>query len=108
LNQPTNRINALLKILENEPNDEFSLYALALEYRSVNDDISAINMLDKLVINHPKYLPAYYILAELLTKHDAFYKAIQIAKEGKQLALAQKNMKTAGELQTLIDMWSDD
>lgn len=58
------RIKFLLDFLEKEPNDAFTLYALALEYLK-EDTTKALFYFEKLIAEQPEYAPTYYHLAQL-------------------------------------------
>ena len=57
------RLDLLYKYLKDDPNDPFNLYAIATEYKRVNPS-KAIEYYEKLIRQHPDYLPTYYHLAE--------------------------------------------
>ena len=53
------RLDELLKILNEDPNDPFTLYAIATEYLNI-DLIEARKHYEYLLQNHPNYIPTYY------------------------------------------------
>jgi thioredoxin-like negative regulator of GroEL len=64
----TERIARLEAMLENDPHDPFTAYALALEWNSAGETTRAISMLEHLRKRHPDYVPAYHQLGVLLAK----------------------------------------
>ncbi len=58
------RIRQLEKFIQEDPNDAFSKYALALEYLHTNKSKSA-ELFDNLLENHPDYIGTYYHAAAL-------------------------------------------
>jgi hypothetical protein len=100
---------ALLKSLQAEnPSDPFPNYALAIEYRSLGDNQKAIYLLRESLINNADYLPAYYPLISLLIEKEELTEALQIAHDGIVLATQQKNLKTASEIRSLIELEIDE
>ena len=81
------RIALLKKYIEEEPENPFNAYALAMEYYDT-EPASALRLLQDLLSTHPGYLPSYYKVAHLLWEEEkwdqaegAFIKGIQLAKE---------------------------
>ncbi len=81
------RASQLRKLLENDPNDPFLKYALALEYVDHNTEYS-FRLFTELIKDHPDYAPTYYHAANLFTDlgymdlaKDTFEKGIEITKD---------------------------
>jgi len=55
-----NRISMLEKFMLEEPADPFPVYALALEYQ-VTEKNKAQELFERLLRDHPDYLPTYYL-----------------------------------------------
>jgi tetratricopeptide (TPR) repeat protein len=91
------RLNALLGFLEENPNDAFTLYGIALEYMSSGEPKAQVYF-DLLLDNHAEYLPTYYKAAEYFTDQGEFKKAIKIFEKGIALAEKQQELKTLQEL----------
>lgn len=87
----------LLTFYEEDPEDPFNIYALALEY-SKSDAVRAAEFFDVLLAEHPLYLPTYYHAAAFFTMLENFAKADEIYVKGISLALNQNNTKTHQEL----------
>lgn len=90
-------LESLLTFYEEDPADPFNLYALALEY-SKTDSVEARRYFEKLLEQHPDYLPTYYHAGELFTQLEDFERADEIYKNGISVALKQGNNKTHQEL----------
>ena len=56
----TDRMRQLQQMLQKEPNDAFLLYALALEYKKINDSANALAYLDRVISIDPGYCYAYH------------------------------------------------
>jgi tetratricopeptide (TPR) repeat protein len=97
-----NRIAQLTRFHEEDPNDPFILYGLALEYQKT-DVKKSEDIFDKLLAAFPEYLPSYYHAAKqkvVLGKHEL---AIQIFQRGIALAQKQHDTTTTRELQSALN-----
>lgn len=97
------RLETLKKIVEDEPMDEFSRYALALEYISVGEKEKALEEFNNLLSRSPEYLPLYYQLGKLYEDNGDSNKAISIYEEGISLAEKQNDSHTKSELQEALE-----
>ncbi len=95
------RIKMLEKFANEDPSDPFPLYALALEYQSV-DKVKAKALFDKLLGQFKEYLPTYYIAGSFYLKQDVS-KAREIFEQGLMLAKQQNNAATQREIQAALD-----
>lgn len=94
----------LKKMMEEDPNDPFCQYALALEYAT--DEAmrpKALELLKSLVANHSSYLPSYYQLVNLLKIDGEPAEAKKIAKAGLVLAEQQQNRHAHAEISYLLE-----
>ena len=99
MNQP--RIDLLEKFIEEDPSDPFNYYALALEYLQTNPN-KASELFDEILINHPDYLPVYYIAGTLCAELANEVKALEILNKGVELAKRKSDFKTLRELKSAI------
>ena len=93
------RMQQLLEFLKDDPADVFTLYALALENININEQHTAIELLNKVITLNPEYVAAYYQLGQLLEKTNANQAAI-IYKQGIEVATRTKNSHARSELST--------
>jgi len=93
-----NRIEQLLKFVEEEPDNPFNLYALALEYQN-SDIMKAAYYYDKLLKEHESYIPTYYHAAAFYTDKRSIELAKQIFEKGIQLSKEQNKVHALKELQ---------
>lgn len=99
---PTDRIITLEKFYEEDPNDPFHAYALALEY--LNYDPAKSRMLfERLLDVHQEYLPTYYHAAKFFQETGEREKAILIFEKGIALAKKINDRKAQRELQSAYD-----
>ena len=103
------RIQRLKEMLEKDPNDSFSRYALALEYAGTREFQSAIDELEEVIQKDPKYLAAFHQLGQILGKLNRTQEAKKIYREGIDLAQELGEVKEAKEmseeLEELEDEW---
>ncbi len=92
------RIRLLLQFTEEEPENPFNWYALALEY-SENEPTKARNLFDKLLKDHESYLPTYYPAAHLFAGLNELEIAQTTFEKGLEIARLQQETKTLRELQ---------
>lgn len=64
------RIPLLLQYLEDDPEDAFTRFALASEYRKRGDHAAALQLFERLVADQPAYVGTYYHLASLYRELD--------------------------------------
>ena len=91
------RVKKLLEFLENEPNDPFTIYAIATEYLDTDPDKSK-KYFEQLLRDHPDYLATYYHAAQLYADLDMIEKAETTYKAGITLAEKKNELKTLQEL----------
>ncbi len=96
-----NRIRFLEKSLDKNPDEPFTNYALAMEYKSL-DPGRSIDLLSALLEKAPEYLPTYYTLAQLLLDSDQVEKAKAILGSGRSHAMNQQDHKTLSEINDLL------
>jgi predicted Zn-dependent protease len=96
------RIEQLKKLMQEEPNDPFFLYAFGLEHLLTNKP-EARRLLLVVAQNHPTYLPVYYQLATLYLEADEVTAAETVLQQGIELAKEQKDSKALHELQNLLN-----
>ena len=82
---------------DEDPNDPFNIYALALEYVKV-DTGQAGALFDRLLSEFPDYLATYYHAGALHTESGNYERAYEIYEEGIRVATAQNNTKSKSEL----------
>lgn len=97
------RIAKLKAILEKEPGDSFTIYALALEYAGLNDSVQALVLLEDLVVRDPSYVPAYQQLGYLYEKLGRRDDAVSMFRRGILVAAEQKDHHAQSEMQDALD-----
>ncbi len=91
----------ILNLLEENPQDEFLQYALALELEKEGNLNEALNVLINLEHKSPDYLGLYYKKAEILHLLGKSKSAIESIENAMQIAQKQGNVKALNELNNL-------
>ncbi|ABG58630.1 hypothetical protein [Cytophaga hutchinsonii] len=92
-----NRLDYLLELHKEQPNDPFLLYGIALEYKKT-DHAETGKTFDNLLTSFPDYLATYYQAAEFFAEKGSYEKALEIYDTGISLAASLNEMKTLAEL----------
>jgi tetratricopeptide (TPR) repeat protein len=97
-----NRREIILNEINENPQNPFNYYLLAVEERSIGSVSASIEILQQLILNFPNYHPSYYTLAELLYQEDRTSEATAIAEQGIVKAKDLHLLKVSRELEQLI------
>jgi tetratricopeptide (TPR) repeat protein len=98
------RIEQLQEFLNEDSNDSFLRYALALEYVRVEKNDTARDCFLKLIKDDENYIATYYQLGKLYESLNDSEKAREIYKKGIKIAQKSENKKTLLELQEAYNM----
>lgn len=96
-----NRLEQLLQLFQDDKNDPFIAYGIALEYLKT-DAYKANEWFTTLLNNFPDYLPTYYHAAHFFAEQNNPDKAIDTFEKGILLAQKQGNLKTLAELKNAL------
>ncbi|EKB49723.1 hypothetical protein [Cecembia lonarensis] len=91
------RINMLQSFAEQEPENPFNWYALALEFQDSEPDKASI-LYHKLLGEHKGYLPTYYHAAAFFSENGSIDLAKKTYEDGIALALEKNENNTLREL----------
>lgn len=91
------RLKLLRDFIDEEPENPFNYYALALELMDKDQEEAAI-LFDFLLVNHPDYLPVHFPSAHFFADLNHIQKAREIFEKGIALAELKKEEKTLKEL----------
>ena len=94
------RLEQLLKMLEESPDDPFLLYAIGMEYISTDTE-SARTYFKELEKKYPDYLPLYFTYASFLYENEQYEEALKKADKGIALAEETAQDKALSELKQL-------
>lgn len=101
-NQNKNRREKLEQFLEQNPNDAFSRYGLALECIKEEDRAAADKHFRVLLKEHADYVPAYLMYAQMLVQQERKVEAKSILTSGIDAAMRQQNLHARSELEALL------
>ena len=93
------RLEQLIRFYEEDPGDPFAVYGLALEYQK-SDVKQSERLFDRLLTDFPGYLPTYYHAAKLKASLGLNDNALNIYKQGIDLAKKLNEHKAFQELQS--------
>lgn len=91
------------KMLEKDPDDAFSRYALAMEEAKVGNHEVALKNYAEVVRRDPKYVPAYQMAGQLLMEKEEFDDARDWFEKGVAVAESTGNKKALGEMEDLLN-----
>lgn len=96
------RLELLIKFYQEDPNDAFNVYGLALEYYKT-DVRKSEEFFNKLLTDFPDYLPTYYHAGKLKEELKENEVALTIYAKGMDLAKKLNDQKTLQELKSAYD-----
>lgn len=97
-----NRLQQLLAFYADDPNDAFTIYALATEYRS-SEPLLALKYYQTLLDEHPDYVGTYYHAGKLLEQLEKPEEAEKVYRRGLQVSRKAGQMHAASELQQALN-----
>ena len=104
---PQERLKLLFAMLEEDPADAFTMYAIGMEYLGTGDKAAALPWFEKTLKEHPDYVAVYYQLGKLLELNTPD-KSKAIYQMGIAKAVEQKKHHDANELKQALNAILDD
>lgn len=98
------RIEKLVKFLNENPNDSFLKHALALEYAKAGNDAQAEEAFKEILKDREDYVGSYYHLGKLYERRGEEQRAIDIYAKGMEMAKAAGDNHSFNELRSA---WED-
>jgi tetratricopeptide (TPR) repeat protein len=96
------RVAMLTEILEQNPNDAFARYGLAMEYSNQGATEKAISEFGKLLLVHPDYTAGYFMAAQTLVRAERIEEARKMLEEGIRSAERTGNAHARSEMEGLL------
>lgn len=90
------------RMLQDDPNDGFLNYALALEVAAEGNLGQAIDLLQKLIKAQPDYIPAYLQAGQFLVKQGDLTVARDVLTNGMAAARVGQDEHAAEEMANLL------
>lgn len=97
-----NRLEAIKAFLQEDPDDPFSRFALAQEYRKLGQSDEAIAAFEALVADHPNYVGTYYHLGKLYEEAGRKEDAVGTYQSGIERSTAARDYHARSELQSAL------
>ena len=98
-----NRIEILKGFLNENPNDSFSRYALALEYVKIGQHDDALQEFETVKTNDPGYVATYFQLGQLYQKLGRTHDAEKTFRTGITVATKAGDDHTRSELEGALE-----
>ena len=99
----TNRLEMLAQFLEQNPNDAFARYGLALEYSKLGQTEVALQHFTRLLETHPDYTNGYFMAAQTLAKAERNDEAKAMLQKGIESAQRTGNRHALSEMTAMLD-----
>ncbi|MEX0686330.1 MAG: hypothetical protein WD267_00415 [Balneolales bacterium] len=96
------RIELLKGFLANDPENSFTIFALALEHVNISEYKIALGLFEDLQKSDPDYVGLYYHLGKLYETLDEEKLAIATYKKGLDVAQKEKDPLVIRELQDAL------
>jgi tetratricopeptide (TPR) repeat protein len=96
------RLKALLAMVEADPSRSFTWYGIAMEYRSLGRIDDAIAAFRRLLAQDPRYVPAYHQLGLTLRDASRHDEARDTFRRGIELAGQVGNTHAQGEMEETL------
>ena len=100
----TNRLEILKSLLEQNPQDSFARYGLAMEYAKAGDLEQAVSEFRAVLAGNGDYSYAYFHGGQTLEKLGRVEEARAMYEEGIAAAARTGDRKGASELQGALDL----
>lgn len=89
-------------LLQDDPDDSFLRYAVAMEHKSEGDPTQALVLLQDVLERDPKYVAAYFQAAQLMADGNQVDPARDLLQRGIGVAERAGDSHAAGEMQGLL------
>jgi tetratricopeptide (TPR) repeat protein len=102
--EPSDRLKKLLAMLDRQPGDPFTLYAVALEHKKAGDNDLALEHLNKVIQFDPGYCYAYFQKGQVLETTGDNDAAKDAYRAGIDAARRKGDAHALGELEGQLQM----
>ena len=92
----------LTEILDQNPNDAFARYGLAMEYTNQGATEKALEEFGKLLSAHPDYTAGYFMAAQTLVRAERTEEARKMLEDGIRSAQRTGNGHAQSEMEGLL------
>lgn len=99
---PEERLAAFQKFAAARPDDAFTRYALAMQYRSMGRLEEAVQAFQALAVHLPDYVPTWLMLGQALEALGRGAEAAQAYRDGMAAATRRSDSHARGELEDAL------
>ncbi len=96
------RIATLNEILNQNPNDAFARYGLAMEFSKAGEVKRAVEEFGKLLTAHPDYTAGYFMCAQTLARAERIEEAKKMLADGILSAKRTGNAHAQSEMEAML------
>lgn len=100
----TNRIDILKQMLDQDPNNSFARYGLAMEYSKSGDLKGSVTEFKSLIASDSTYVAAYYHCGQALEKLGDLDAARAIYQQGLDASLKKGDLHTRAEIEAALNL----
>ncbi len=100
-------VEQLEALLQEDPEDTFLLYALAMELGNCEQHERSLEIFQRLMDQHPPYVPAFFMAGQMLARLGRNQQSRQILTTGIEQAQAQHDDHAAGEMAEFLTSLGD-
>ena len=97
------RVDLLKRFVQENPDDPFPRYGLAMEYRRLGRVAEALDLFEALRRDFPDYLPQYLMHGQLLAAEGRVEEARAVLEAGAALAETQGEAHALSELREALE-----
>jgi tetratricopeptide (TPR) repeat protein len=97
------RLTMLTQFLEQNPNDAFARYGLAMEHSRLGQTEAALTQFNKLLTLHPDYTNGYFMAAQTLERAGRTPEAKKMLENGIAAAQRTGNKHALSEMSGMLD-----
>jgi tetratricopeptide (TPR) repeat protein len=98
------RLETLKSMLEQNPNDAFARYGLAMEYKNASDYEAAMREFHALIAAHPDYPAGYFHGGQTLERMGRTDDARAMYRDGVDAATRKGDAHAKSEMQAALDL----
>jgi len=98
------RLDILKEMVARSPNDSFSRYGLAMEYKNGGDLEGAAREFRGLIAANPDYAPAYFHGGQTLEKLGRLEEARGLYQQGVEVTTRNGDQHARSEMQGALDL----
>jgi tetratricopeptide (TPR) repeat protein len=97
------RLQMLAQFLEQNPNDAFARYGLAMEYSKAGQTEQALAEFKKLLELHPDYANGYFMAAQTLQRNGRTSEAKKMLENGVEAAKRSGDKHAMAEMAGMLE-----